>query len=117
MRLLFAIQLAWPMSRFGTAREDSFQALFNEGLAHSIDGSQADSEGGADLLIGPGRSTAGIRLEQNPGAGDRSGSRFALAHQGLQALPLLGGQFHHILLVHRGVFLLGFNQTTTLFPE
>jgi hypothetical protein len=98
--LLFAIELAAAMPRLGTASEDSLQALFDEGLAHAIDGSQADAKGGADLLVGPGRAGGDVRLEQDPGTGDLAGSRFALAHQRLQALPLLLGQFHHILLVH-----------------
>jgi hypothetical protein len=100
--LLFAIEFAAAMPRLGTAREDRLQALFNEGLADAIDGSQADRKGSTDLLIGPGRTSAGICLEQNPGTADLSGSRFALAHQGLQAVPFLIGQLHHILLVHRG---------------
>jgi hypothetical protein len=100
--LLVAIDLAAAMPRLGTARENSLQALLNEGLANAIDRSQADSKGRAELLIGPGRTSGGINLEQNPGAGDLAGCRFALAHQGLQALPFLLGQFHHILLVHRG---------------
>jgi hypothetical protein len=112
--LLFAIELAAAVPRLGTAREDSLQALFNEGLTNTINGSQADSKGSADLLIGPGRTTGGISLEQNPGAGDLSSSRFALVSQGRKALSLLIGQFHHILLVHRRVSSSW--ESTELFP-
>jgi hypothetical protein len=99
--LLFAIEFAVAMPRLGAASQDSLQAFFNEGLANAIDGRQADSKGGVNLLIGPGQTSGGIRLEQNPGTADLSRCRFALAHQDLEALPLLVGQFHHVLLVHR----------------
>jgi hypothetical protein len=54
--LLFAIELAVAMPRLGAASEDGLQTLLDEGLADAIDGSQPDGKGGADLLVGPGRT-------------------------------------------------------------
>jgi hypothetical protein len=56
MGLLFAIEFAVAMPRLGAASEDGLQALLHEGLADAIDGSQPDGKGGADLLVGPGRT-------------------------------------------------------------
>jgi hypothetical protein len=100
--LLFAVQLAQSMPRLGTPSEDRIQAFLHEGLANAIDGCQPDSKGRAELLIGPAGTKANIGLEQNPGTGDLSSGGSPLAHQGLQALPLLIGQLHQVLLVHRG---------------
>jgi hypothetical protein len=100
--LLFAVQLARPMPRLGAPREDRIQALLHEGLANAVDGCQPDSKGRADLLIGPAGTKADIGFEQNPGPRDLSSGGSPLTHQGLQAVLFLSGQFHQVLLVHRG---------------
>jgi len=78
--LLLAIEFPAAMPRLGAARENGLQTLFDEGLADAIDGHQADIEGRADLLIGPGRAV-GVRLEQDPGTADLPCRRLALADQ------------------------------------
>jgi hypothetical protein len=99
--LLLAVELAVAVPRLGAAGEDGLQPLLHEGLADAVDGNQADIKCRADLLVGPGRA-GGIGLEQDPGPAYLSGSRLALTDEDFQPLPLLIGQSHDILLVHRG---------------
>jgi hypothetical protein len=75
---LLAIEFPVAMPRLGAARKDGRQPLFDEGLADTIDGHEADVEGRVDLLIRPG-GAVGIRLEQDPRAADLPCRRLALA--------------------------------------
>src|SRR4051812_15948097 len=66
MGLLLAIELALVTPLAGAAAQRGLEAFLDETLTETVDRDQADIQGVADLLIGPGRPIRGsIGLQQD----------------------------------------------------
>jgi hypothetical protein len=69
--LLFAVEFALVLSGGFAWAKGAIQALFDEGLADAVDGSQADVESLTNLCVRVARVVLGSRrFEQDAGTGD-----------------------------------------------
>src|SRR5271169_1040948 len=80
--LLFAVEFALVLPVDFAWAKGAVQALFDEGLADAVDGSQADIESLPNLCVRVARFGLGSRrFEQDAGAGDGPRCRFPFTDQ------------------------------------
>lgn len=86
--------------------ERLLEALGDQALAHATDGTEADPQGGDDLVIGAFPSGRAVRQQQDAGVGEPAGRCLAHRNQVFQPSSFFRSQGNSVFL-HGGARLLG----------